>query len=946
MAKGEVRWKFVVDGSEVQDACDKLLEKTAELGAEMLGLNEIFKTVSESLDEYGKKQDSINSLSMALASQGAYTASASKELQEYAEHVRDTTTYSDSAAMAAETYYARIGVGTETIPKLTAATADLAAVTGMDLADAAHAVGKAIETGSGKALAQYGITVDKSATAQERLTSITQQLEEHMGGSAAAATETYTGHMKQLQNATEEAKESFGFFITQLVNPPGAEQIGWMDRLGKFFRVDMVLALGEFRAEMLDSMADFAQAGARVELSWARVKYAFGGDDSVFKGIRVGKDGQAKSDFEDALRLQASKMRDESAAAAAKGITGTVTPTNQTPHGLLDPNAGKQAEAGAKAMQEALEKIDAAGAKANATLEKTNAYAAAMAEGLGKSYAELVEKQRGVDAATQASLTSLTNEYDKARAAADKNHVSTAGLTSAYEKAQDEIVAAGKATKAANEDAFRPMETRVESLAAKTAFNTWELRAFGEEMKREAKEAGAFSESLGATINQLGGLADELGSAGVGHALGDFGKALGSYGKFQEAFFTGNVVGMVTSGISTVKNLVGAVGGVFKSVFGGKSEAEKIGIDLGGAVSDGLTKAIQDTEKKDNVSRAVAEMLNADAIFKETGSTKPIDDLMNAVKLGSVDAKAGVDELGKAFNDLKTAADGGDAASESAMIQMIQRSRELGESIPALDAAVKGLLTDAVGQLEGFYGGQTGSSAGQGAANNTVFNAIWDGLVGSGGVVEAVESMSKDVTALMKANGGAAGLTGGAAQAVHIAELLKNKDYKGAADSAAAGAKITKDLLDSGYLSQATAGALGTSASSLYSQALKGGGSTMDAEQAILPLLTQLQHAQELGVKLDPSTQALMDQAQKDGLMPMKTVAEQQLDVQRQIAINTGKGVDIPGGGPTILPPGGSAATAAAPAGAGNQYHGPVLLSQDTINAFGEAMRQAILTTQ
>lgn len=368
-----------------------------------------------------------------------------------------------------------------------------------------------------------------------------------------------------------------------------------------------------------------------------------------------------------------------------------------------------------------------------------------------------------------------------------------------------------------------------------------------------------------------GVLGSTLQGAEMGAAFGPWGAAIGAG------------AGLLVSGIG--------------ALFGGETEQQKIGHDIGDNVSSGLLDAIANTETKDKVSRVLAEMLNSDAIFQETGKTDKIFDLLNAVKLGAVNAKEGVAELGKAFLDLQTAAAGGSVTSEAAMVKMILRAKELGEHIPEIDAAVAKMAQDAEGKLQAFLDGQrigekgVSVSTGQAAANNEIFNAVWDANIASQGIIGATQAMQKSIESLVKQG---SPLTGGAATAALTAELLKNKDFAAAASGAGAGGDIAKDLLQSGNMSQKTLDAFGTSTTSFYQQALTAAKAQVGADGkqidlataqheatlATLPMLAQMQHAQEMGLKLSPDMKDMLTAAAAD--LPANTLAEQSLDVAKQ----------------------------------------------------------------
>lgn len=334
--------------------------------------------------------------------------------------------------------------------------------------------------------------------------------------------------------------------------------------------------------------------------------------------------------------------------------------------------------------------------------------------------------------------------------------------------------------------------------------------------------------------------------------------------------------------------------------------ADEVGASWGAKISDATTKSIIDTMQKLHLGKQMAELLNIGKIMADAGGdpaqfTNKINDLFNAVKLGAVPAKEGVEALGETFADLKKAADGGSVASEAAMVQMIKRSKQLGLSIPEIDDAVQSMLQDAVGNLKvllssmGAVGKngefKPGANAAQSAANSQILGAVFGAESAKVGVVQATQEMKESIEALLASLPSGEKLTGPAAQAAEMLDLLNDQGFKAAAEGGAAAGKVLKDLADSANLSQEALDAFGTTGKTLFDQAFAGaknkGLSDEDArkaaERANLPLLTQMQHAEAMGLTLSPDAEAMLKQAQEDGILPMLSISEQQLAVLKQI---------------------------------------------------------------
>src|SRR5207245_2584237 len=120
-------------------------------------------------------------------------------------------------------------------------------------------LGKAFAGNTG-ALSRYGIVIDQSLDKHQKFDAAIAQLEHRFSGSAAAATETYTGSLQQMHNAFTEAEEGLGKFLGELMGSekPFAGLTAAGFALAKIFGSDLVIALGEARARFAEVTASAA----------------------------------------------------------------------------------------------------------------------------------------------------------------------------------------------------------------------------------------------------------------------------------------------------------------------------------------------------------------------------------------------------------------------------------------------------------------------------------------------------------------------------------------------------------------------------------------------------------------------------------------------------------------------------------------------------------------
>lgn len=422
-------------------------------------------------------------------------------------------------------------------------------------------------------------------------------------------------------------------------------------------------------------------------------------------------------------------------------------------------------------------------------------------------------------------------------------------------------------------------------------------------------------------------------------------QGLGGLSSIAKGLASDNPFEVIAGGI----NLLSGVA----HLFGGKAEWEKIGDDLGAAFgshwTEATAKAIADTEKKLNVSRRAAELLSLDKIMEDNPGMDPakwrsqMQDLAFGIAHGLVPAQLGVQALCKDFTMLKDAADNGSIESEKAMIQLIHTAKQLGVVVPEIQDALKGFVKEAVDNLKDLYAGQNSKfggkdhkeliggqvSAEQAAANQTIFGAVFEADVALNGLVAAADDTKDAFDNLTRGLPDGTDLTGGAAAAGIVNKALENPLFRGAATSAAAGAKVLAGLEKGDFINQKTTDAFGVTLKNGIDQAFKGteGLGLSDSErnkladEANLPLLTQMQHAEASGAHLSDETKAELQRARNEGLLPMKTLAEQQLEVLKQIR-DKRTGDENNGGGNPSTPgspgsPGGNNTPGPLPPGAG-----------------------------
>lgn len=485
-------------------AAKGLLSATAgflTLGAAVAG-------ASKALEAQGEAEAAVNSLNLALANTGQYSAEASAGLREFASQMQDTTAFGDEAVLNVEALFASFGMAAETIPQVTKVTADFAAATGKDLATAAQLVSKAF-VGNTAMLSRYGIVVDENIPKSQQFSAVLEQLNARFGGSAQTQVLSYGGAMEQLKNQMGEVWEAAGRLLGSMLGvqdgvggaiPMIKALVGAINSMQIAFAEAKALAF-EFIGWLIDLSVTGFETGQKI-----REAFGFKRDPSVDALLATTKaisDGQRTLATE---TREASNKLIEQGGSYAK-VTNSATPFT---HALVS-----NADAVKKAREEydkfigSMEKsFDAAGKERTAFDERTAALDAYMAT-LGPSVDEATTKME--------RLADVTDKWGGV------TELSNAQLVVLITKLREEIAVGGQ-----SEAGFKKL---------------------GQAMDEAAKRGGKVAQSAGFAAEALKGLSEESKKAAEHHK------------KFVSSMEEGaKITGMVSQGLDAVGDVMQAFG--------------------------------------------------------------------------------------------------------------------------------------------------------------------------------------------------------------------------------------------------------------------------------------------------------------------------------------------------------------------------------------------------
>ncbi|MFA4871365.1 MAG: hypothetical protein WC623_24415 [Pedobacter sp.] len=162
-----------------------------------------------------EQEEAETKLRGAMLATGTYSVKVHQSWVNYAGQLQKVTTYQDEniiSAMGMIQQFAKLN--DEQMKKLIPSVLDLSTALGMDLDSASKMVGKTL-SGSINAFARYGIEVDMSGTASERLASLTEALNSKFKGQAELMRGTFAGSLTGIKIAYGEIWETAGKAITQ-----------------------------------------------------------------------------------------------------------------------------------------------------------------------------------------------------------------------------------------------------------------------------------------------------------------------------------------------------------------------------------------------------------------------------------------------------------------------------------------------------------------------------------------------------------------------------------------------------------------------------------------------------------------------------------------------------------------------------------------------------------
>lgn len=176
--------------------------------AAAFSIGSIIAFQQQSISAFIEAEENANKLAFAIKEIGKESDIAFQGLIKQSEQLQKVTIFSDDDIQKAQTALSVFGLTARQIEDLLPGLTDFATVTGQSIESAAQAVGGGLQ-GMGREFKRFGIEVDATKTPLENLSEITRGFATFQG-SAAEATKTLSGQLKQQANEVDNLQERVG----------------------------------------------------------------------------------------------------------------------------------------------------------------------------------------------------------------------------------------------------------------------------------------------------------------------------------------------------------------------------------------------------------------------------------------------------------------------------------------------------------------------------------------------------------------------------------------------------------------------------------------------------------------------------------------------------------------------------------------------------------------
>lgn len=183
----------------------------AGIGSAIAGafaIQSVIRFADEAVKAFQEAERNALLLRSAVSVNGGLQADF-EDLIRQSERLQRITIFSDDSIQNAQTAALQFGLTKDQVKAIIPVVANFASATGQDLRTALDGVLQGVN-GMGRGLKIYGVTIDETQTATERLGDISDQLTKKFEGQAEAIGNTATGAAAKYANQIDDLKEKLG----------------------------------------------------------------------------------------------------------------------------------------------------------------------------------------------------------------------------------------------------------------------------------------------------------------------------------------------------------------------------------------------------------------------------------------------------------------------------------------------------------------------------------------------------------------------------------------------------------------------------------------------------------------------------------------------------------------------------------------------------------------
>lgn len=400
-------------------------------------------------------------------------------------------------------------------------------------------------------------------------------------------------------------------------------------------------------------------------------------------------------------------------------------------------------------------------------------------------------------------------------------------------------------------------------------------------------KAEKFQAAAGGIASGIAGIANATSRGGAGQAAAS--------GALSGAAAGAQVAGPIGAGIGAA---AGAIVGFFRGRGRDKLKKE-IQQSVGATVSEELAKAIKEGAEKAGRTIEQESLLNlGDIISSEgfdafeggiKGASESAIKLLAGIKDGSIPAKEGIAELGEAFSLMAAETLEAGRIADAELLSVVQAAKASGEEVPEIAAFIAESLSQAAGgisaiigqalEIDGkeFGGGIQVFSKEDAQAQATIFSSVFFATLEEEGLRAAVDALGPAFDEMQKKFADFGDVDFGGVG--RFFEIARDPQFGPLLDGVQGLNDALVGISNAGYLTQDSFAAFQQQGQAAFDQLTAAGLTEGEALQQLAPFLqSAIDAAERFGIPIDENTQALIAQAEANGIAfetdPMNRMAD------------------------------------------------------------------------